>query len=92
MTCFPSHRTNASGAAIGVAEIIPLTPKESATLKRVKYWQTEYRNSPRPSDLAFELKRKYDTIMYTLMKLELKGYIELLRIRKRVVIVPLYWE
>ena len=75
-----------------LVNVIPLTPKESDTLKIVKRWQTEYRNSPRPSDLAFEMQRKYDTVMYTLMKLELKGYVELLRIRKRVLIVPLYWE
>ena len=72
--------------------MIRLNETDSRTLGIIKQWQEQYRNSPMISDIARELGRHYGTARHALYRLERKGYIDLIHIAKRTMIVPLYWE
>lgn len=72
--------------------MIRLTRTESRVLQIVKRWQEEFRNSPGTADLAREMSLSYGSVLHALRALERKGYVQLVRLSQRIMIVPLYWE
>jgi Mn-dependent DtxR family transcriptional regulator len=72
--------------------MIKLSTVESAALKMIRVWQTEYKNSPLTSEMARELKITRGRVRAILYRLFDQGYIDLVKIGRRFLIVPLYWE
>ena len=72
--------------------MIRLTTTENSILDIIKQWQKEYFNSPQITDLASEIDKTREAVLQALYKLELKGFIQLVRRRRRIMIVPLYWK
>ncbi len=58
----------------------------------VKKWQEEYRNSPNASEIARALGKPDQTVRYSLLRLNEKGYVDLVRVSRRMLIVPLAYE
>ncbi len=65
---------------------------ESAALAVIREWQEKYKNSPSPSELQRAVARSSSGIRYILWNLQKKGYIDLVFVGHRFLIVPLFWE
>lgn len=72
----------------------PILPRirgiEIDALDMICRWQDEYKNSPSITDLSREIRRTREGTRNILYRLQHKGYIDLIRKNRRMLIVPLY--
>ena len=69
-----------------------MTPKQRDVLQVIQRWQAEYRNSPLKREIAREAKVNKSSVNRILFRLSQLGYIDLVTVGRRWIIVPIWKE